>query len=36
MSIVFEGIEQLFAVQKEALGMLAEEIGFELEVKEEE
>lgn len=30
------GIEQLFAVQKEALGMLAEEIGFELEVKEEE
>ena len=30
------GIEQLFAVQKKALGMLAEEIGFELEVKEEE
>ena len=30
------GIEQLFAVQKEALGMLAEEIGFELEVKEKE
>jgi len=30
------GIEQLFAVQKEALGMLAEEVGFELEVKEEE
>lgn len=30
------GIEQLFTVQKEALGMLAEEIGFELEGEEEE